>query len=167
MIPPLAMAWDGEALRPRHPARADKYLVVGQTYTIVEHQDRSQASHNHEFAYLTDAWRSLPETLADTIPSPEHLRKQALIETGHYDETKVDAGSQAAALRVAAMMRSIDDLSMVVTRGPLVVRRTAKSQSRRAMDKATFERSKGDVLGWVAGILGVEPGTLAMQREAA
>jgi hypothetical protein len=167
MIPPLAMTWDGEALRPRHPLRADKHLVVGQTYTLVEHQERSQASHNHEFAYLADAWRSLPETLADTIPTPEHLRKRALIETGYYDETMVDAGSQAAALRVAAMMRGIDDLAMVVTRGSLVVRRTAKSQSRRAMDKATFQRSKDDVLGWIAGVLGVDPGTLSRQQEAA
>ena len=167
MIPPLAMTWDGEAFRPRHPLRADKHLVVGQTYTLVEHQERSQASHNHEFAYLADAWRSLPETLADTIPTPEHLRKRALIETGHYDETMVDAGSQTAALRVAVMMRGIDDLAMVVTRGSLVVRRTAKSQSRRAMDKATFQRSKDDVLGWIAGVLGVDPGTLSRQQEAA
>lgn len=167
MIPPLAMTWDGEALRPRHPRRADQHLVVGQTYTLVEHQDRSQASHNHQFAWLAEAWRSLPETLADAIPSPEHLRKRALIETGWFDETLVDAGSQAAALRVAAFMRGSDDLAQIVTRGPLVARRVAKSQSVRAMGNAAFQKSKSDILGWVAGVLGVDPVTLSRQQEAA
>ena len=164
---PVAFRWNGETMVPVHPKVADRVFTVGECYTLVKHEDRSHASHGHQFAYLADAWRSLPETLADSIPTPEHLRKRALIETGHYEETMVDAGSQAAALRVAAMMRGIDDLAMVVTRGSLVVRRTAKSQSRRAMDKATFQRSKDDVLGWIANVLGVDPGTLSRQQEAA
>lgn len=160
MIPPLAWRWDGEALRPLHPKVADRHLVVGQTYTFVEHRQRSVASHNHEFAWLAEAWAQLPEAVALVTPSPEHLRKRALIETGWYDETTVDAGSQAAALRVASFMRGADDLCLVVTRGPLVCRRVAKSQSLRAMGKADWQRSKDDILGWVSALIGVTPATL-------
>ena len=67
----------------------------------------------------------------------------------------VDAGSNAAALRVASAFRSIDDFALVIVRGPAVVRRTAKSQSRRAMDAKTFQLSKTALLDTVAAMIGV------------
>jgi len=161
------MRWDGEALRPHHPKVADKHLVIGQSYRPIEHQERSHASHNHEFAWLAEAWTQLPETIALVTPTPEHLRKRALIETGWYDETTVDAGTQAAALRVAAFMRGTDDLCQVVTRGGIVCRRVAKSQSMRAMCKADWQRSKDDILGWVSNLIGVAPETLRQNTARA
>lgn len=160
MIAPTPFRWDGTAMVPIRPRAADQVFVVGQAYTLVEHQQRSVVSHNHEFAWLAEAWAQLPEAVALVTPSPEHLRKRALIETGWYDETTVDAGSQAAALRVASFMRGADDLCLVVTRGPLVCRRVAKSQSLRAMGKVDWQRSKEDILGWVSTLIGVAPATL-------
>ena len=72
-------------------------------------------------------------------------RKAALIETGWYDETVVDVRSKAGALRVAAYARSKSEYAHVVTRGPIVVIREAKSQSRRSMTPADFQKSKSDV----------------------
>lgn len=129
-------------------------------------QHRSPNSHNHEFAWLTEAWRNLPENCADLYPSAEHLRKRALIAAGYYDEIITDVGSKAGALRVAAMLHAIDDFAVVSVRGPIVIRRTAKSQSRRAMDKATFQASKTAVMEVVAQMLGVTPDELLNARAA-
>ena len=143
-----------------YPKIAAKQFEPGQRYLVVPYEARSTASHNHEFAWLSEAWKNLPEAIAAVTPTPEHLRKRALIETGFYDETVVDAGTQASALRVAAFMRGSDDLAMIVTRGSLVVRRTAKSQSRRAMDHSEFQGSKTAIMEWVSALIGVSSQTL-------
>lgn len=162
----LPCRWTGEAFEPlpRYRAECDRHYVIGQTYRLAEHVERSQASHNHEFAWLAEAWRNLPEDLADLYPSPEHLRKRGLIEAGYFDEMMVDAGTNAAALRVAAMLRSIDEFCLVIVRGPIVIRRTAKSQSRRAMGNKDFQASKSALMDVVAAMIGVTPDELT--REA-
>jgi hypothetical protein len=145
---------------PRSPTLADKAYTVGESYLLVPHEQRSLASHNQEFAWLKDAWLNLPENLADQYPTPEHLRKRALIDAGFYDETIVDAGTSAAAIRVAAAFRSREEFSLVIVRGPLVVIRTPKSQSRRSMNKQEFQASKTAILEIVSGMIGVSPDSL-------
>lgn len=160
---PIVCAWDGESFTPanQHWANeADRQFVVGERYSLVRHEDRSTATHNHEFAFLKEAWLQLPETLAEQFPTPEHLRKKVLIECGYYTETMVDAGSQAAALRVAAFMRADDDFAHIVTRGPFVVKRVAKSQSRRAMPRKEFQESKTKLMDFVSALIGVAPDVL-------
>src|SRR5258708_5689576 len=100
MTRPIAFEWDGEAMKPLQPKLADKEYVVGERYTLAPFEQRSLATHNHEFAWLYEAWMNLPEALAEQYPSPEHLRKRALIDAGYYDEVAIDAGSKAAAIRV-------------------------------------------------------------------
>lgn len=145
-FPPLTCDWDGEVFRPIHPRRADKYLTVGERYSLVQYEDRSAATHSHQFAWLNDAWQNLPEEIADLYPTPEHLRKRALIDAGFHDETIIDAGTSAAALRVAAAVQSIDTFALVFVRKCFVIRRTAKSQSRRSMNKAQFQESKTAIM---------------------
>jgi hypothetical protein len=166
MIPPLAFNWDGEALVPRVPRLADKHLVVGETYMMVPHEDRSDATHKHEFAWLREAWMNLPEDIAVDYPTAEHLRKRALIEAGFCDETIVDAGSKAAALRTAAFVRAIDDFAMVFVKDQFVIRRTAKSQSRRAMKKDEFQASKTAIMEIISNMIGVTPDALQRARAA-
>lgn len=162
---PLDFRWSGEAMLPLNPRAADRQYVIGEVYSLDHREDRSDATHKHEFAWLREAWANLPETLADLYPSPEHLRKRALIQAGYYDEEIIDVGSKAGALRVAASLRRIDDFAYVVVRGPLVVRRTAKSQSRRSMTKQEFQASKSALMDVIAAMIGVEP--RALSREAA
>jgi hypothetical protein len=164
--PPEPFEWDGEVMRPLRPRRADAFYTVGQRYILETVTQRSNATHKHEFAWLREAWMSLPENLADQYPTTEHLRKRALIDAGYFDETIVDAGTAAAAIRVAAAFRSMDDFSLVIVRGPYVIRRVAKSQSKRAMGAKEFHDSKTKIMEIVARMLGVEPGQLP-QREAA
>lgn len=162
---PLTMRWEGDVMRPvgRYAAEADKQFVIGQNYRMTEWQERSTATHSHEFAWLAEAWRNLPESLSDQYPSPEHLRKRALIEAGYYDEQIIDAGTNAAALRVASAFRSREEFSLVIVRQAFVVIRTAKSQSRRAMDRKTFQDSKTAVMEIVAALIGVSPETLTRE----
>lgn len=160
---PQGFTWDGEAMVPRSPKLADKAYTVGECYLLVTHENRTSATHNHEFAWLKDAWLNLPENLADQFPTQEHLRKRALIDAGFYDETIIDAGTNAAAIRVASAFRSREEFSLVIVRGPAVVIRTAKSQSRRSMNKREFQASKEAILEVVSALIGVKPETLTGQ----
>lgn len=166
MIHPMLFDWDGEAMIPRHPRRADQLFVVGQHYSLIEQEDRSTATHNHEFAWLKEAWMNLPEALVDLYPTQEHLRKRALIEAGFYNETIIDAGTNAAALRVASAIRAREEFSLVIVRGPAVVIRTAKSQSRRNMKKDEFQASKTAIMEIIAGMIGTTAANLSQERAA-
>jgi hypothetical protein len=161
--PPLIFNWDGDAMVPQRPNLADRYYVVGEQYRLVIEEERSQVTHNHEFAFLADAFKTLPETVADQFPSVEHFRKRLLIDAGFYDETLIDVGTNAGAIRVAAAWRARDDFAHVVVRGGFVCIRTAKSQSRRAMKKAEFQASKQAILELAASMIGVTPETLLRQ----
>lgn len=166
MTRPVIFDWNGEAMIPRHPKVADREYTVGERYALVPYEARSITSHNHEFAWLAEAWQNLPEQYADLYPTPEHLRKRALIEAGFYDETAVDAGTLAAAIRVAAAFRAKDEFALVIVRGPLVLIRTAKSQSRRAMDRETFQRSKTAIMEIISLMIGVKIPELAEASAA-
>lgn len=162
---PTAFTFRDGVMTPKTPALAKSRFDEGGDYLLVDVEDRSVKSHNHEFAWLNEAFKNLPERLAPDFPSPEHLRKRALIDAGYYRETIVDAGSNAAALRVAAFMRADDEFAVAVVNGPYAIKRVAKSQSRRAMLKEEFQASKTAVLEIVAGLIGVTPE--ALTREAA
>lgn len=161
---PLPFRWNGEAMEAMRPKEADAAFVIGEVYWMAPYDDRSFVSHGHQFAWLKEAWASLPEKIAQEYPSPEHLRKRALIEAGFFDEMIVDAGTNAAALRVASAFRALDDFAAVVVKGAFVIRRTAKSQSRRSMDKGDFQASKTAVMEIVAQMLGVEVAMLPQTR---
>jgi hypothetical protein len=159
----MAFRWTGAEMVPAKPKLADKEFVIGRRYWLEEVSDRSWISHRHEFVWISTAWNNLPEALVETFPSPEHLRKAALIATGWHREMVIEAGNAAAALRVAAYAKGRDEFAHVVTRGPTVTVRWARSQRMHGhdrMDKAEFERSKADILGWISNLIGVEPDTL-------
>lgn len=166
---PIVFEWTDEgAMKPlaRFAKAADDAYCVGETYRMEVVEARSVVSHNHQFAWVHDAWLNLPEDIADLYPSSEHLRKRALIEAGYCDETTVDAGNNAAAIRVAATIRALDDFAYVVVRGSIVIIRRAKSQSIRAMGNKDFQASKRAILDIIAGMIGVQPEVLQNARAA-
>ena len=159
----LCFTWNGEAMIPMRPKAADKEYVIGQRYWLEQASERSWISHQQQFAWIGEAWANLPEGLADLYPTPEHLRRRALIAAGFYDETIIDAGSKAAALRMAAYARGADEFAAVFVRGPLVIVRKAKSQRMHGhdrMDRAEFERSKTAIMAVIAEMIGVTPDEL-------
>jgi hypothetical protein len=165
--PPLLLIYDGEALVPRYPAIADKHLVIGQVYRMVEQEDRSSASHRHYFAVINEAHRNLPEDLAERFPTPEALRKYALIRAGYRDERSIVCTSRAEALRLAGFIRPMDAYAIVTVQEAVVRVYTAQSQSLKAMGKKDFGESKTAVMDALAALIGVDPATLQANAGAA
>jgi hypothetical protein len=166
---PVTVTWDGEAFWPVASQRSDcdERFIVGAHYRLSPADDRSDASHRHEFAWLREAWLQLPEELASLYPSPEHLRKRALIAANFYDEDAIDAGTHDGAARMAAWIRAKDDFCLVKVVGPIVLVRTAKSQSKQAMGKREFQESKDAILLIVSGLIGISPDELRRNAERA
>jgi hypothetical protein len=159
--PPLLCTYDGESFVPLQPRLADKHFTAGESYPLIVHEPRSHASHNHFFAIVADAHMNLPEELAERLPTPEHLRKYALIRAGYRDERSVSCSSKAEALRVAAFIKPMDEFAVVTVVETVVTVYTAKSQSMRAMGSRVFAESKEAVLTVLAGLLGIDPLTLS------
>ncbi|MCX2699359.1 hypothetical protein [Ochrobactrum chromiisoli] len=161
---PITMEWNGEAMVPASPfwaARADRQFVVGEVYKIVEHHDRSEASHNHYFASIANAWNTLTDEMLAEYPTPEHLRKKMLVKCGYADERSIVCASKADAERMAAFVKPMDAYAVVIHREAVVKVFTAQSQSMKAMGKREFQESKTAVLEAIDKLLGVEPGETA------
>lgn len=159
--PPIRFAWDGESFSPASEyfaKLADQHYVIGETYQLVEHNDRSTKTHNHYFASIADAWRNIPDHLLEEYPTPEHLRKKALIRKGYSDERSMVCTSKAEALRLAAFVRPMDQYAIIVAREAVVKVYTAQSQKKKAMGAETFQKSKQDVFDYIDDLLGVERG---------
>lgn len=157
---PILLVWEGDGFKPASAywqSRADKHFVIGERYMMEEVHQRSQASHNHYFAAVEEAWRNLPEDLAQRFPTSEHLRKYALIRTGFCNEQHVVFMTRKDAERAAALIIPLDEFSVIDVRDTTVARYTAKSQRRRAMDKQEFQASKDAVLGLLSEMIGTSP----------
>ncbi|MGO4449058.1 hypothetical protein AB4Y96_09035 [Phyllobacterium sp. TAF24] len=169
---PISLQYEGEGVfqpsSPFHARMADKHYVIGQHYRMGEHHDRSKISHNHEFAFIGEAWQNLPELFKDEpwAQSPEHLRKYALIRCRYCDTQAFPCGTRAEALRWAANLRPMDEYSLVTVDGTIVYRFIAKSQSMRAMGKQLFQESKQAIMDFIDDLLGVERGD-TVRSEAA
>jgi hypothetical protein len=165
----LPCVWNGEAFEPlpSFRKRADGAFVVGQVYHMEPVEERTARAHRHYFALLNEAWQSMPEDFAERFPTPESLRKFALIKAGFADSRQLVAASRAEALRLAAFIRPMDEYALVSVSEAVVTVWTAQSQSMRAMGKERFKASKDGVLAAIEELLDLEPGTLGKQREAA
>lgn len=161
--PIISCVWTGEAFAPAspfHARRAREHYGEGEAVEITEADNqRSTKSHSHFFATVAEYWRTLPESLsaAPYAASPDALRKHALIVLNYRDTQTVDAGSKAAAERIAPVMSALANAahgySITAIRGPMVQIATPESQSYRAMGKARFQESKDAVLGWIEALL--------------
>lgn len=164
-MPPLMLRYEGEGeFRTPSPfwaSCADKAFVIGETYRLVEHQERSTASHAHYFAAINEAWQSLPDNLLPDYPNPEALRKKMLVRAGYADERSIVCASKAEAQRVAAFVKPLDDYAVVLVREAVVRVFTAQSQSYKAMGKKVFAESKEAVLRAIDELLGVDAGQTA------
>jgi hypothetical protein len=147
--------------------RADRDYVVGERYAVEVQELRSAASHNHFFVSITEAWANLPEHLAERFPSPEHLRKHALVKTGYADERTIVCRSNAEATKLSGYIRSLDGYAVIVLNGTIVTAWTAKSQSMRAMGKEQFQASKDAVLAYLDQLLGLPAGEVEKAGKAA
>ena len=168
---PIECVWDGERFTPASQYQhrlASEQFGAGELVTLARDEQRSEASHNHEFAWLREAWKSLPEQYAmePWAQSPEHLRKYALCRSGFCTTETVAAGSNAAALRIASFIRGREEYTLVSVQGSTVHVFTPESQSRKAMGKTRFQESKAAIMDLIAGLIGCTPDQLPNQEAA-
>jgi hypothetical protein len=163
----ILFRWDGEAMRPANSlakAKAEAQFTVGERYPLEEHRERSKRSHDHYFACVTEVWKNLSDEALLEFPTPEHLRKRALIRAGYRTERTITFETREEASRVAAFLKPKDEFAFVTVHGSTVVELTAKSQSERAMKPDEFQRSKDAVLQVLSEMIGIDVTTL--RREA-
>ena len=138
-------------------------LDEGEIVFVTLERARSPQNHKHQFAWIKDAWASLPEAVASQpwAETPETLRKHALIATGYSQAYTLDCGANATAQRVKAALIGAEakahGYAIGQVRGPVVRVWTPESQSVRAMGGDRFKESKAAILDWIAGQIGVTP----------
>lgn len=155
---PIIYDWTDDGVmkpRGRFAMLADKRFVVGESYRLEVVEERSPESHRHYFASINEAWQNLPEVHSGRWPTPEHLRKWALVKAGYRTETTYIAASKAEALRFAAFLRGLDEYAVIDVGGNVATIYTAKSQSLKEMSRKEFQASKSDVLDVLAQLIGV------------
>ncbi|MDE4176334.1 hypothetical protein PXK01_19435 [Phaeobacter sp. PT47_59] len=146
-------------------------LKDGELVTVSIDRDRSGKSHRHQFAWIKDAWGSLPESVMHMpwAETPEALRKHALIATGFHQVYTLDCGANATARRVKAALLAAEvkahGYALGQVQGPVVRVWTPESQSVRAMGGDRFRESKNAILDWISAQVGVTPEEL--RRAAA
>lgn len=170
MTSSLLMAeWTGEAFVPlaRFRKQCDAEFVVGERYRLTTVEERSAASHRAYFATVAEGWANLKDSDAERFPTPDSLRKYALIKCGFADERQIVCRSAAEATRLSAFIAPMDAYALVVARGPVVTVWTARSQSMRAMGKGQFLKSQAAVRDLIAAMIEVKPDELERAGAAA
>lgn len=130
--------------------------------------ERSDAAHKRYMASVVEAWRNLPEDLARDFPSPDHLRKRALIVTGFFHENMIVFDSNRDAARHAAYCKPMDPFAVVDVKGNVVRHFRAKSQKylrSGGMAKEEFNESADKVLALLADEIDVKRAVLRREGE--
>lgn len=182
---PIPMVWNSEEcrmeVRGSHRSIARRQFVHGEVYPMDVKEERSLKSLGHYHAAIKNAWENLrdedrythhPKTgeVEDKYPSPDKLRKWALIKLGYRKERHIVCDTPEQAERLMPMVQPIDDDAIVVLKGNTIKMYTARSQSmhgRNAMTKEEFQKSKTEVLDLLAETIGVSRSTLEKAGEAA
>ena len=151
----------------RYAAECAAWFEDGAIVRLEQVQERSMKSHDHQFAWVAEAWKNLPDDLAEDFPTPEHLRKRALVQAGYFHETAIDVGSKAGALRVAADYKHRLEFAYIIVRGPIVIIREPMSQRKSVMGAKAFQESKSAIMAIIADLIGVTPEELQRETEQA
>ncbi len=115
------------------------------------------------FATVRDVHRNLTDELRQRWPSPETLRKNALIAAGWCDTMQVIAGSKAAAPGIANAFKAKDQYCIVDVRGEVLTVYTARSMARRALPRPQFKEVAELAYQWLEQETGID----GRQSEAA
>lgn len=159
----IPMRYEGSGLfRCLHPKRITLDVGAVHGWQMAEH--RSKSSHDHFFAVVNEAWKSLPENMADDFPSPEHLRKWSLIKAGFCSETRIVCANNSEAMTLATKAKAMDKYAVVAIDGKAVTIWTADSQRKDAMGRQAFQEAKERALHVISTLLGIDAAAL---KEAA
>lgn len=174
--PPILVRFTGDVFEPANVpmlTRAQKHFETGEVYAIEFADPPSDVTKRHFFAVINDSWKNLSNeplpgknwSLADRYPSPEHLRKWAIVKAGYADESMVPCDTDEMADRVVMMARRLDTYCVISRPEGSNVVRIWTAQSITKMDRRTFQNCKTLVFGILSDLIGVEPHTLAAQGQ--
>jgi hypothetical protein len=159
----LPMRYEGNGMfRCLHPKRVK--LDAGEVHGWQMAEHRSKASHDQFFAIVNEAWKSLPEDMADDFPSPEHLRKWSLIKAGFCSETRIVCANNSEAMTLAVKAKAMDKFALIAVDGKTVTIWTADSQRKDAMGRKLFQEAKERAIHVISELIGTDAATL---KEAA
>lgn len=152
----FVMMWRDGVFIPsdRIKAYCDEAFGEGEVVSFERHEERSTASHNHYFACVQEAWSNLPEQ-DERFPTPDALRKWALIKNGYCTKSEAVLDTPEQAATVAAFTGNAEGV-IIVVRENVVTKYTAMSQSTAAMGKSEFQKSKDLVLDTIAELIAVK-----------
>lgn len=127
---------------------------------------RSMKSHDHFFACIHEAWKNLPEDLAEEFPSPDHLRKWALIKAGFCTSWTMACNSIGEATQLVELVKRLDRFAVVSPPiNATVTVYTADSQRRDAMGRKAFQEAKEKALHIVSELIGTDITTLKQEAK--
>lgn len=151
---PVFLKWTGEVFQPEPSFKAycAREYTVGEIYPMLPVEERSQASHSHYFAAVAEGFNNLSEENAKRFPDKEALRHWCLVQCGYCTETNYVLANSKEARKLAADIRRMSPYAVISIRDAVVVVWEAESQSRAAMKKEIFEKSKQDVLDMIASM---------------
>lgn len=170
---PLPFEWNGEAMIPseRFRALAKRQFVKGRSYVLEPHDPVTHKERGFYFASIKEAHDNLsPEAVAN-YPTPEDLRKWALIKAGwrHENFTVCESADQAAML--AAFLRKLPGHKIIDLRDNVVRLYLARSQKigdpdDGYMTQEEWKKSKQDVLDVLSQTIGVTRRELEKQEKS-
>ena len=159
---PLPYVWNGQAMVPeqKFTALARRQFTKDARYVLEPHHPVSHKERGHYFASIREAWGNLSPEAVARYPDPEHLRKWALIKSGWRKENYTVCDSEERADVLAAFLRKLDSLAVVVVEGKVVRTYLARSQKVGRpedgyMTDEEWKRSKQDVLDILSNQIGV------------
>lgn len=138
----------------------DRQLVIGEFYRLEVYNERSPKFHDKYFATIADAWEHLPEPWSILLPSPEHLRKHALIKSGYCDVAIFPMKSKAEALASLAQFKMFDGYCLATVTDNVVTVYRARSQRKVVQDARAFYDTAQKVFHVIGEMIGVDPLTL-------
>lgn len=151
---PVFLKWTGEVFvpEPSFKAYCGREYKVNEVYPMIVEEDRSEASHNHYMASVAEGFNNLSEENAKRFPTPTHLRKWCLVQCGYCTETNFVLKDKKEARKLATEIRKRDEYAVMTIRDNVLTVWDAESQSKAAMKKEPFEKSKREVLDLIAGM---------------
>lgn len=149
---------------PRFQRLFDEMYAIGEEYPLMPLEERSQASHNHYFAALTEAFDNLAEEYAQEFNGFDHFRDWCLCREGYCTSKRYVMNTAEDARIFRDAMKEDNANAIIRIEGNVATVYRPMSQSRPAMKKQLFEDSKRDVLARAASMARTTPTQL--KKEA-
>lgn len=108
------------------------------------------------FATLKDVYRNFTDEHRLRWKSIEHLRKAALIQVGHCEQSTIILHNNETAVAVAALVQQKDRYCIIDIYDNVMVTFTAKSLARSAIHKPQFLEVIDMVFIWIREQTGID-----------